>query len=114
MKQKKLAVEQGDIIFLDVGPTRGHEEDGRRPALVVSISDFTKLTGLVKVVPITNSDNPFGLIVPMPGGCKTTGSILCQHERSLDINERHANYVEKCPKETVKKVLDILDMSIHE
>ena len=114
MKQKSLAVEQVDIIFLDVGPTRGHEEDGRRPALVVSISDFTKLTGLVKVVPITNSDNPFGLIVPMPGGTKTTGSILCQHERSLDINQRHADYVEKCPKETVKKVLDVLDMSIHE
>jgi len=106
--------EQGNILFMDIGPTRGHEENGRRPVIVVSIEDFYKLNGLVKVVPITNSPNPFGTTLPMPASCKTTGTVLCQHESSLDISQRNPDFIEVCPKDTLKQILNVLDMSIHE
>ena len=58
----------GDLIWTDFDPTRGREQAGRRPALVVSASTFTENTGLAVVCPITSRIRPFPTSVVLPAG----------------------------------------------
>ena len=79
-------VKQGDIIKVSFDPNSGHEQAGYRPALVVSNNEFIKRTKLAMVCPITNTDNHFPLHVPLDARTKTTGVVLCEHVRTLDLH----------------------------
>lgn len=81
-------VEQGDIIKLSFNPQKGHEQAGFRPALVISNNVFNKNTNLAILCPITNTDNKFPLHVALDSRTQTTGVILCEHIKSLDLNAR--------------------------
>ena len=81
-------VKQGDIIKVSFNPQMGHEQAGYRPALVVSNDIFQTQTKLAVVCPITNTDNKFPLHVSLDSRTKTTGVILCEHIRTLDLNSR--------------------------
>lgn len=84
-----IEIHQGDIIIIGFDPSLGHEQKGSRPALVVSNHDFTKLTqSLVKVVPISTTDNTFPLHIPLPKGLKAYGVAEVQQETTLDLNAR--------------------------
>lgn len=98
---------QGDIILLDFNPTKGHEQAGRRPALVISNDDYSKIMGLYIVCPITNNTKPFPSHVPLDDRTQTTGCILCEHVRTVDLNARGAVFKEKCPEDIFEEVLDI-------
>ena len=107
--KKKQIYEQGDIIFLDCSPQAGHEQSGRRPVLVVSNEVFnSKSGGLMLVCPITNTikGNPFH--VPFPTGEKTTGVVLADQIRSLDIYARNPELYDKAPIEVVEEVMKIV------
>jgi mRNA interferase MazF len=99
---------QGDIIFMDFDPQAGHEQQGRRPALVISNEFFNKHTQMAMVCPITNTDNKFPLHVPLNTQTRTTGVILCEHVKCQDIQKRNATFVEKAPAEIVAEVKDII------
>lgn len=100
---------QGDIVLVSFDPSVGHEQKGYRPALVVSGSRFNRLTnGIVKVVPISTTDNDFPLHIPLPDELKTKGKVLLQQETSLDLNARSFKFVEKAPSEFVSKIVAIL------
>src|SRR5690625_6283856 len=79
---------QGDIIIMDFNPQRGFEQQGRRPAVIVSNNFFNKLSSLALVCPISNTSSNFPLNVGLDERTKTRGSILCQHIKSLDLKER--------------------------
>ena len=87
--------EKGDIVFLDFNPIRGHEQAGRRPALIVSPKLFSVNTGLAIVCPITNTIKDFPLHVMLDNTSRTTGVILCEHIKSIDFRARNVNFVEK-------------------
>ncbi len=74
----------GDLIWTEFDPTRGREQAGRRPALVVSSAAFTKNTGLAVVCPITSRVRPFPTSVVLPPGLPVAGEILTSHIRSID------------------------------
>ncbi len=57
---------QGDIIAITFDPQSGHEQKGRRPALVVSKDLFNSSTGLAIVCPLTNTERDFPFHVPVP------------------------------------------------
>jgi mRNA interferase MazF len=78
----------GDLIWTDFDPTKGREQAGRRPALVVSPSAFTKNTGLAIVCPITSRVRPFPTSVVLPPGLPIAGEILTSHIRSIDTMAR--------------------------
>ncbi len=82
----------GDLIWTDFDPTRGREQAGRRPALVVSPAAFTENTGLVVVCPITSRIRPFPTSVVLPSGSPITGEILTSHIRSIDTQARPVRY----------------------
>ena len=107
MEAKELS--QGDVILVSFDPSVGHEQKGYRPALVVSSQRINRLTnGVVKVVPISTTHNDFPLHIPLPSGMKTTGKVLLQQERTLDLNSRSFKLAEKAPKEFVTKMVEIL------
>src|SRR5271170_3995867 len=78
----------GDLIWTDFDPTKGREQAGRRPALVVSPSTFTENTGLAVVCPITSRVRPFPTSVVLPSGLPVAGEILISHIRSIDTIAR--------------------------
>ena len=106
-------VKQGDIIKVSFDPNSGHEQSGYRPALVISNNEFNKRTGLAIVCPITNTDNSFPLHVPLDKRTSTTGVILCEHIRTLDLNARKNRHVERVPADILKLVTDIVAAEIE-
>src|SRR5438552_15215119 len=76
--------DSGDLIWTEFDPTRGREQAGRRPALVVSSAEFTENTGLAVVCPITSRVRPFPTSVVLPPGLPVAGEILTSHIRSID------------------------------
>ncbi len=106
--------EQGDIIFLDFDPRTGHEQKGRRPAIVVSNNTFNQFTKMALVCPVTNTNKGFPLHVPLDKRTKTTGVIMCEQVKSLDITARNADLYEKAPRDIIKEVIDILLASVEE
>lgn len=100
--------EQGDIIYLDFDPQIGHEQKGRRPAFVVSNNLFNKFTKSAIVCPITNTDKNIPIQVKLDRRTKTTGIIMCEQVKALDINKRNAELVEKAPLDIVAEVVDLV------
>lgn len=101
-------VEQGDIVFLEFDPQAGHEQKGKRPALVISNNVYNKFTKLAMVCPITNTDRDFPLHVKLDKRTKTTGVIMCEQVKALDINARNVSFYEKIPSDILEEVSDIL------
>ncbi|MCL6558735.1 MAG: type II toxin-antitoxin system PemK/MazF family toxin [Firmicutes bacterium] len=100
--------ERGDIITLEFAPQAGHEQKGRRPALVVSNSTFNNFTKMAMVCPITDTKRGFPLHVPLDNRTATTGVILCEQVKALDITARNASFKEKAPSDVIEEVVDIL------
>ena len=107
-------VDQGDIIKVNFNPQKGHEQAGYRPALVVSNNFFNEKTNLVIACPITNTDNNFPLHVRLDERTETSGVILCEHVKTLDLKARGFKYVEKLPTDIFSKVIDVLYAQIEE
>lgn len=103
-----VKLKQGDIIKLNFDPQSGHEQAGYRPALVVSNDVYNQKTNLVIVCPISNTPNDFPLHVKLDSRTVTTGSILCQHIKALDVISRGYEVVEHLPDDILQEVFDIL------
>ena len=99
---------QGDIITIGFDPQAGHEQKGRRPALVVSNDLFNIKTGLAIVCPITNTNRGFPLHVLLDDRTTTSGVIMCEQIKSLDIIARKASFKEKLPEDILNEVIDIV------
>ena len=97
--------EQGDIVFLDFSPQSGHEQAGRKPGVVISNEQFFRRTKFAVICPITNTDNKFPLHIPLDDRTKTTGVILAEHMKCLDVVSRNIQFVEKMPDDLLEKTL---------
>ncbi len=102
-------MEQGDIYAVGLDPTRGHEQQGHRPVLLVSATAFNRVTRLPVVVPITSGRSfarTAGFAVPLSGaGLRTTGVVRCDQPRALDLAARGARRVERVPDAVLDDVL---------
>jgi mRNA interferase MazF len=101
-------VKQGDIIWLDFNPQTGHEQKGRRPALVVSNETFNDFSNLAIVCPITNTNKAHPFHAALDNRTKTTGVVLCDQARTLDIQARKCEFIERIPQDILPGDLDIL------
>ena len=106
-------VKQGDIIKINFNPQAGHEQAGYRPALVVSNNFFNEKTNLTIVCPITNTESDFPLHVSLDERTATTGFIMCQHLKTLDINARPYKFVESAPEDILENVINIIFSEIE-
>ena len=85
--------DRGDIIWINFNPQSGHEQAGRRPALVISPIAYNQKIGMALLCPITNQikDYPFEVIIP--SGYKVIGVILSDQIKCLDWKVRETEYV---------------------
>ena len=100
--------EQGDIIYLDFDPQSGHEQRGRRPALVLSNNVYNRFHNLLMVCPITNTDRGLPFHVKLDSRSRTTGVIMCDQARTLDVQARNGEFVEKAPSDLVEEAVDLV------
>ena len=107
-------VKQGTIIKINFNPQAGHEQAGYRPAVIISNDFFNQKTQLSIVCPITNTNNHFPLHIPLDSRTKTTGVILCEHIKALDLNSRTYQEIEQLPKDILEKVIDIVYSEIEQ
>ncbi|MGH7067237.1 MAG: type II toxin-antitoxin system PemK/MazF family toxin [Acetobacteraceae bacterium] len=93
MTARSYRPDAGDLIWTDFDPTRGREQAGRRPALVISPAALTENTGLAIVCPITSKVRPFPTSVVLPPGLAVSGEILTSDIRSIDTGARPVRYI---------------------
>lgn len=110
----KYIPEQGDIIYLDFNPTKGHEQAGQRPAVVVSHNIFNKHTKMVMVCPITTNLKDFPTHYQLEDTKNIFGSVLCEHIRSIDYEIRKVKFVEKLSNNDLISVMSLLNACIEE
>ena len=99
---------QGDIIVMDFNPQQGHEQSGRRPAVILSNNILNQHSAMAMVCPITNTNKKHPFHIELDERTKTTGVILCDQAKMLDINARNAEFKEKCPNEIWEEAVDLV------
>ena len=104
-------MKRGEIWSVDLEPTKGKEQQGRRPVMIVSTSEFNNLTPPL-VCPIATAavgQRMTGLTVNLQGaGTATTGVVLCARLRVLDLKARNGKRIETAPATIIDQVLDCL------
>lgn len=111
---EKYIPKKGDIIALTLDPQSGHEQKGRRPALVVSNTLFNQKTGLSFVCPITNTNRNIPLHVTIPEEGILSGVIMADQMKSVDYRSRKAKFIDKAPIGVLNEVLSILDAILYD
>lgn len=96
--------DRGDVAWINFDPQAGHEQAGRRPALVLSPAIYNAPSTLAIVCPITSRTKGYPYEVLIPPGLPVTGVILADHARSLDWQARNAQFICKLPPRIVDVV----------
>ena len=99
---------QGDIIIMDFDPQKGHEQQGRRPAIILSNDVLNGHSDLALVCPITNTNKKHPFHIEMDERTQTTGVILCDQVKMLDLRTRNAHFKEKCPEDIWNEAKDLI------
>lgn len=108
----KYIPKQGDLVFVDFDPTKGHEQKGYRPAIVISNNVFNKNTKMVIVCPITSNEKEFPTHYLLRDSKKVKGSVLCEHIRSIDYEEGKLKYVENLSEYDFEEIIRLLGACI--
>ena len=104
---------KGDYIAVTFDPQSGHEQKGRRPALVVSNDLFNRHTGLAIVCPITNTRRDYPFHVPISGDANLTGVVMVEQVKSIDFGAREARRLSRAAPSLLDEVLSLLDACIY-
>ena len=105
-------VNQGDIISVNFSPTKGREQSGERPALVISNTKYNQKSGFVLACPITSTTKPLNIRVLLDNRTSTQGDVLCEQVRIIDLHERDYRVVESVPGDILQKVYKIINAII--
>ncbi len=111
---KNYIPKQGDIVFIDFNPTKGHEQKGKRPAIVISTNIFNKHTGMILVCPISTNTKEFPTHYILEDSKEIYGAVLCEHIRSIDYNSRNTSFIEKASKNDLLSTMMLLNACIEE
>jgi len=105
--------QKGDFVALTFDPQSGHEQRGRRPALVVSNDLFNKHTGLCIACPVTSTDRGYPFHVAIPEGERVAGVVMVEQVKSIDFHSRGVKRIASAPDAVLEEVLSILDACIY-
>lgn len=106
MVDPKLYVpKRGDVVWITLNPQAGHEQAGRRPAVVLSPQPYNEKVGLALLCPITNQIKGYPFEVVIPPGLSVTGAILSDQVKSLDWRSRNAELIGILPPKTISEIL---------
>ena len=97
--------DRGDAIWLTFTPQAGHEQAGRRPALVLSPAAYNGKVGLALLCPITSQVKGYPFEVALPDGLPVSGVVLADQVKSLDWRARNADRIARLPESVTAEVL---------
>jgi mRNA interferase MazF len=100
--------QQGDIIKVNLNPSKGHEQQGFRPVIVLSNNIVSQFTKVVIVAPISSTTRRLPLYRDLPKGLKTSGTVLLDQIVTLDYTVRNAAFVETVPLPLLEEMLDVV------
>lgn len=103
------APDRGDAVWITFNPQAGHEQAGRRPALVLSPVGYNRKVGLAILCPITTQIKGYPFEVVIPHGLKVTGAILSDQIKNLDWKARDTKLLCKLPSAVTDDVLKKLN-----
>ncbi len=103
---------RGDIIWLNFNPQAGHEQAGKRPAVVLTPKEYNKKTSLIIACPITSRTKGYPFEVRITGK-NINGVILSDQVKSLDWKVRNAQLIEKAPDEAISEIQEKLSLLIQ-
>ena len=98
----------GDLVWLTFDPQAGHEQRGRRPALILSPRLYNSKAGLAIACPVTSHVKGYPFEVPLPSGGKVTGVVLSDHVKNLDWRARRIVFEAKAPADVMTEVRERL------
>lgn len=104
--------ERGDIVWLNFNPQAGHEQGGRRPALVISPQVYNEKVGLALMCPITSKVKGYPFEVSLHVSAKVSGVVLADQIKSLDWQVRKAEFVCKALDDIMEEVLDKIQVLV--
>jgi len=111
---KKYIPDQGDIVYLNFNPTKGHEQTGIRPAIVISTTFFNQKAKMAIVCPITSNDKYFPTHYKLEDTKNIHGSVLCEHVKSIDYEIRNLKFIEKSSVNDFLSIIMLLNACIEE
>ena len=98
----------GDVVWITLNPQAGHEQAGRRPAVVLSPQNYNGKIGMAILCPITNHIKGYPFEVLIPAGLPVVGAILSDQVKSLDWRARNAELICSLPAEVISEALQKL------
>lgn len=101
-----MSADRGDLVWINFNPQTGHEQAGRRSAIVLSPKSFNETTGFVSVCPITHTVRGWGYEVMLPEELVFNGVILTDQVKNLDWRARRIDVVGRAPDEVINECLD--------
>lgn len=103
MVKEGYVPDRGDLIWIDFNPTRGHEQNGKRPALVLSPKSYNERIGMALLCPVTSvvKDYPFEVAIK---SSKIEGVVLSDQIRSVDWTKRRIKKIERVHAEIFEEV----------
>ena len=104
----------GDVVWITLNPQAGHEEAGRRPAVVISPQSYNGKVGLAIFCPITSQIKGYPFEVLIAAGLPVAGAILSDQLKGLDWGARNAELICTLPTETISEVLQKLATLLSE
>lgn len=100
---------RGDIVWINFNPQAGHEQAGRRPALILSPKNYNSKVGLAILCPITSKRKGYPFEVQIPEGLSISGVILSDQAKSVDWKIRNTEFICKMDNQSVEQVLQKLN-----
>ncbi|MFH0765735.1 MAG: type II toxin-antitoxin system PemK/MazF family toxin [Calditrichota bacterium] len=107
-KKEPYIPDRGDVVWVTITPQIGHEQAGRRPALVLTPLPYNAKVGLALMCPITSQVKGYPFEVVLPEGLSIRGAIQSDQVRSLDWRARKAEFIGRLPIQMVEAVLNRL------
>ena len=101
--------ERGDIVWIQFSPQRGHEQGGRRPAVILSSKQFNERTSFIFCSPITSKLKGYVFEVPISAGC-IQGAVLADQAYTFDWHARRPTFVARAPEAVVSKVAELISI----
>ncbi len=105
---------RGDIVWLTFNPQAGHEQAGRRPAVVLSPLAYNAKVGLALLCPITSAIKGYPFEVDLPPGLPVTGVILADQVKSLDWQARDVEFISPLPAAATREILQKIGLLLAE
>ena len=115
---KAYVPDRGDVVWIDFDPQAGHEQAGRRPALVLSPRSYNRPAGLALLCPITTQTKGYPFEVAISTGLRVDGVVLTDQLKNMDWKQRRAAFLCQMPAdvldEVVEKLLTLIDPTADE